>query len=504
MSKSNSGTSATSRRDFLKKSTIAAGAMALPAAARRARAAPSLRQVPMTLDWLYEGPNSGFLLAQEQGFYREAGLDIAFSAGKGSGSTAQLVASKAAPIGFSDGFAVGKGVARGMAIKTVASIFRRNPSAIMVFDNSPIKTPQDLVGKTMAISPGSAVFQQWPAFAKGAGLDPSKVQVVNIDPAGVGPSLITGKVDAIGAYVQSFAPSIEIRSNKKLRIFWFADYEVTVVSNGIIVHNDLLTSDPDLIRAFVPASIKGFLYGRQHPDEAAAAVRKYQGTADLTIARREFEISWKTWVTPNTRGKPLGWGSEADWTSAIEVLKTYGGVTTPLTTSQLFTNDFVPSGAEYVPPQEGLGSPTSVSNIADKIAAQSEAYLRVENLSKVYATRDGEVRALNDVSFTQPRGEFLSHVGPSGCGKSTLLMIAAGLVAGVERYSPGRRPRRHQAAHRHRYCVPKSGFAGMANRARQCHAAGGSPQNAPQGRRSARPSIAGFGRTERLRGQVSA
>ncbi len=56
------------------------------------------------------------------------------------------------------------------------------------------------------------------------------------------------------------------------------------------------------------------------------------------------------------------------------------------------------------------------------------AYLRIENLSKVYATRDGEVRALNDISLSQGRGEFISHVGPSGCGKSTLLMIAAGLL----------------------------------------------------------------------------
>ena len=57
-----------------------------------------------------------------------------------------------------------------------------------------------------------------------------------------------------------------------------------------------------------------------------------------------------------------------------------------------------------------------------------DAYLRIDNLSKIYATRDGQVRALDNVSFTQARGEFISHVGPSGCGKSTLLMIAAGLV----------------------------------------------------------------------------
>jgi NitT/TauT family transport system ATP-binding protein len=51
-------------------------------------------------------------------------------------------------------------------------------------------------------------------------------------------------------------------------------------------------------------------------------------------------------------------------------------------------------------------------------------------LSKIYATRDGAVRALDRVSLAQRAGEFVSIVGPSGCGKSTLLMIAAGLVPG--------------------------------------------------------------------------
>jgi NitT/TauT family transport system ATP-binding protein len=56
------------------------------------------------------------------------------------------------------------------------------------------------------------------------------------------------------------------------------------------------------------------------------------------------------------------------------------------------------------------------------------AYLYVQGLSKVYVTRDGPVRALDQVSVQARCGEFLSVVGPSGCGKSTLLMIAAGLL----------------------------------------------------------------------------
>ena len=341
-----------SRRRFLQNSALAGGALAVSALPYRARAAAPLRQVSMTLDWIYQGPNVGFMLAQDKGFYRQAGLDVAITAGKGSGSTAQLVASKATQIGFADGYVVGNAVSKGLTIKTVGSIFRRNPAALMVLADSAIKTPKDLAGKTVAMTAGSGQFQQWPAFVKGAGIDDAKIQIVNIDPAGVGPALVSGKVDAIGGYAQGYAPAIEIRAKKRVRIFWFADYGVTVVSNGIIVHDDLLKSDPALVRAFVPPTIKGFLYGRQHPDEAVATVKKYLPTITPAITRRELELSWKTWVTPDTKGKPLGWESAADWASTIAVLRRYGGVTAALEPGQLFTNEFVPTGAAYVPPQE--------------------------------------------------------------------------------------------------------------------------------------------------------
>jgi len=340
-----------SRRRFLKHSALAAAA-AFPLAPLRTRAAAPLKQVSLTLDWIFQGPNVGFMLAQDKGFYREAGLDVALTPGKGSGSTAQLVASKATQFGFADGYVVGNGVAKGMGLRSIGSIFRRNPAAVVVLADSGINTPKDLEGKSIAVTAGSAQFQQWPAFVKGAGLDASKIEVVNVDPAGVGVALINNKVPAIGGFAQGYVPSIEIRGKKQVRIFWYADYGVTVVSNGIIVHRDLLQSDPELMRAFVAPTIKGFLYGRKNPEEAVATVKKYLETVDPVITRRELELSWKTWVTPNTREKPLGWASDVDWAATVKVLQQYGGVTTPLQEADLYTNEFVPTGAEFVPPQE--------------------------------------------------------------------------------------------------------------------------------------------------------
>lgn len=59
--------------------------------------------------------------------------------------------------------------------------------------------------------------------------------------------------------------------------------------------------------------------------------------------------------------------------------------------------------------------------------------LTVDNLSKIYGKDDNEVKALDHVSFTIARGEFVAIIGPSGCGKSTLLH----LIGGVDRPNGG-------------------------------------------------------------------
>ena len=309
------------------------------------------RDVSLRLDWIYQGPNSGFMVAKDKGFYDEVGLNVDMGPGKGSGSTAQLIASKTSMFGFADGFVVGAGVSKGMDLVMVAAIYRRNPTAAIVLKESGIKTPKDLEGKTIGIAPGGTQFQQWPAFIKGCKLDNDKIKVINVDPAGTIPALVAGRVQAVASYAQGAVPGIELRSKKEATAFMYADCGVTAVSNGIIVHKDML-KEPELIRAFVKATLKGFLYARQHPDEAIAITKKYGPEIVPEIAKRELEMSFLNWVTPNTAGKPLGWMSEKDWDSTVETLTQYGGVTTPMKASALYTNEFVPSGSEFVPPQK--------------------------------------------------------------------------------------------------------------------------------------------------------
>jgi NitT/TauT family transport system substrate-binding protein len=262
-------------------------------------------------------------------------------------STAQLIANRSDMFGYSDGYVVGASVAKGMNIRMVANITRRTPTAAIVLAESNIKSPKELEGKTVGIPPGSGPYHQWPAYVKGCGLDGSKIKVVGLDPAGAPTALIQGAVDGIVGFVNGYVPLIEGRSKKKANFFPYADCGVSNVSLGIIVHNDLIKENPDLIRRFVAASSKGFIYVSRNPVEAGQIVKKYLDPVVPAVATRELELSLDFWVTPNTRGKPMGWMSDKDWEDTVRILREYGGVTTPLDPKQLYTNEFVPTGPEY-------------------------------------------------------------------------------------------------------------------------------------------------------------
>ena len=69
---------------------------------------------------------------------------------------------------------------------------------------------------------------------------------------------------------------------------------------------------------------------------------------------------------------------------------------------------------------------------ASRSQADAEALLRVEGLHKQFATRDGPVIAVEEMSFSVAPGEFVSIIGPSGCGKSTVFNIIGGLLGDYE------------------------------------------------------------------------
>src|SRR6185295_9464499 len=126
------------------------------AALAASAAAQSAKPMKLTLNFLAGGPQAGFMYAKKLGYYKDAGIDLTIEEGKGSATTAQQVATNQTDVAFADAPAAMQIRSKGAPVKIVAPILQTNGFAIISIEGSGINTPKDLLGKRLAVQPGTA------------------------------------------------------------------------------------------------------------------------------------------------------------------------------------------------------------------------------------------------------------------------------------------------------------------------------------------------------------
>ena len=159
------------RRQLLRAASAAA-TFAAASAPAFVRAQGSLQKFKFNLGWKVEATAAGFLLAQQRGYYKDAGLDVQIDTGNGSAAAISLVGSGAYDCASADlatlvEFNLNNPQA---GLRAVAIQYDLNPNAILVRKAGPIKQPADLAGKSILGQPFNASRKLFPAFAKGAGV----------------------------------------------------------------------------------------------------------------------------------------------------------------------------------------------------------------------------------------------------------------------------------------------------------------------------------------------
>ena len=168
----------------MKQILKAAFAALLVAGAANAAQAQKVDSVSLRLSWYIGGYHAAYYLGKDKGFFKQEGIDLTIHEGRGSANTAQLVAAKTDTFGVSDSSSMMLGAAKGLPIKTVVSLMNGAGFAVLMLDDTSIKTAADLKGKKIATSPGDALTQLLPAVLAANKLTKNDVQVVMLDPAG--------------------------------------------------------------------------------------------------------------------------------------------------------------------------------------------------------------------------------------------------------------------------------------------------------------------------------
>lgn len=286
------------------------------------------------------GRESYVYIASEKGWFREAGLEVAVRPGVGTEGNLKILQSGQAEFAVVDITAGITEYARGTFkdFTVVSAVQQANLACLMALQGAGITTPQDLAGKKIGYIPGGVVRVLFDAYARKAGVDAGKVTWVNIPAAQLPQALAAGTIDAATQFVVG-RPQVENVGRKKAVVLPYSDYLPDLYGNVIAVTPGFAERNPDLVRKFNEALVKGIRYAIDHPDEAGRIYAKHQKLQPAVVATAEVTLM-KPYVQVD--GAPIGALDRDRAARNISTLRGAGAVAATIDPDGLFSFDLAP------------------------------------------------------------------------------------------------------------------------------------------------------------------
>jgi NitT/TauT family transport system substrate-binding protein len=288
---------------MIKRMMAAAVALSLAAPAAIAQE----RDVKFVLDFISLGRHAPWYVALGKGYYKEEGLNVTIMPSKGTADAIRTVVTGAAEFGFIDIPSLVAAGASGSPIKIVAANYQKPPYCIFSIDNGAnIDSAKKLVNIELGSSSASFLPKIWQAVMEMNGIDSKTMKIVNIDPPARVPMLAARKVASIDLFLMS-EPAIKraIPDGKPVCLF-AGDLGLEIYANSIGVHEDFLKKDPETVKKFVRASLRGWKYTLDNPADAAKVQLEYVKALDPQIVVEEIEILKRIAVTPEVQKNGYG------------------------------------------------------------------------------------------------------------------------------------------------------------------------------------------------------
>jgi NitT/TauT family transport system substrate-binding protein len=273
--------------------------------------AADLVPIKFSLSFSLAADAAPYLLALERGYFREAGLDVTIDPSTGSGESITRVASGVYQMGSADFATLVEFASRQPAVspKAVLVIYDRGPQAVISLTESNIKTPADLVGKTVGGGATDGPARMFPAFMTAAGVAKDAVKWRQISPQIRDSMLLTKQIDAVVGNDYTSWFNLKARGLKlsDVRILPYADFGLDVYSNAIIAGPALLRDHPEAVKGFVDAALRGWRDAVADPKTASLTLMKRDKLIDgeIELERLVFLLDTKV-MTPHAKQHGIG------------------------------------------------------------------------------------------------------------------------------------------------------------------------------------------------------
>ncbi len=253
----------------------------LLAPCREAAGEGPLKKAVLLPQWVPQAQFAGYYAALERGIYRKHGIDLTILPGGPGRSPGECPERGTADFGT---LWLATGIemrAKGIPVVNIAQILQQSALMLVAMKSSGIEKPEDMEGRKVGLWGG--VFQIQPAafFRK------FKLNVVVVPQSFSVDLFLRGGVAVASAmWYNEYHTILNAGVDPdELTPFFFQDYGLNYPEDGIYVLEKTFEGDPDLCRAFVNATLEGWRYAFDHPDEAVGIILRELEKANIPATR---------------------------------------------------------------------------------------------------------------------------------------------------------------------------------------------------------------------------
>lgn len=304
-----------------------AGAVAIWTAKTPSEAAT----ITVRLKWHHQAQSAGFYVAKEQGYYAREGLHVQLQAGGLEAPAIQLVASGSEEFGVAGADQILLARAKGVPVVGLAVIYRESPMILFAKADAGIRSPADFVGRRVGVKYGGNEEFTYRALLDATGVDVARIQEVPVR-YDMGP-FFRGEIDVWPGYVIN-EPILAEEHGLKVALIRPRDYGLALYGDTIFTTETILRQRPQLIEAFLRATLRGWQHAMTDVDSAVRATLAVGANLDDRHERRMMEASVPL-IRPDNH--PVGWMDADGWQKLHALLLKHGLLAKPLHVESAFS-----------------------------------------------------------------------------------------------------------------------------------------------------------------------
>lgn len=299
-----------------------------------------LEKVTVVLDWVPNTNHTGLYVAQDLGYYEEAGLDVEIIQ-PAEGGSASLIAAGQGEFGISyqEEVTYARTAAEPLPVKAIAAIIQHNTSGFASPVEKGIVTPKDFEGKKYGGWGSPAEVAMLSGLMAKEGADFSKLEMVDL---GALDFFAATKSHVDFTWIYYGWDGIAAEVNKvPINFILLQDFEENLdfYTPVIIAKEELLSARPELAEKFLAATSKGYEYAMENPEEAVKSLLKAAPEVDEAIA-----VASQNYLADQYQAEASQWGimDLEIWTNYSKWMFENGLIESELEAEGAFTNDFLP------------------------------------------------------------------------------------------------------------------------------------------------------------------